>query len=74
VKTGGVAGAILGNVGTIISFRLGLADAEILEKEFSPVFSALNLTRLPNYHIYLKLIVDGAVSEPFSAETLDSFG
>jgi hypothetical protein len=62
--------AILGNVGTIISFRLGLADAEILEKEFYPVFSSLNLTRLPNFHIYLKLMVDGVVSEPFSAETL----
>lgn len=66
--------AVLGNVGTIISFRLGPADAEILEKEFYPVFSAGDLVRLPNYHIYLKLMVDGMVSEPFSGETVARVG
>lgn len=65
-----VRDAILGNVGTIISFRLGLTDAEMLEREFYPVFSANDLIRLPNYHIYLKLMIDGVVSEPFSGETL----
>lgn len=65
-----VLDAILGNVGTIISFRLGLPDAEILAKEFAPVFSARDLMSLPNYHIYLKLMIDGVVSRPFSAETL----
>ena len=63
--------AILGNVGTIISFRVGPSDSEILEKEFYPEFNATDLTRLPNYHVYLKLMVDGDVSVPFSAETLD---
>jgi len=63
--------AILGNVGTIIAFRIGLADAEILEKEFAPEFSASDMTRLPNYHIYLKLMLDGTISNPFSAETLE---
>jgi hypothetical protein len=62
--------AILGNVGTMISFRLGLADAEILGKELAPVFSPHDLMSLPNYHIYLKLMIDGVVSRPFSAETL----
>lgn len=62
--------AILGNVGTIISFRVGPADAEILEKEFYPEFSANDLLNLPNRNIYLKLMADGAVSPPFSAETL----
>ena len=62
--------AILGNAGTIISFRIGLMDAEILEKEFYPEFSALDLNRLPNYHIYLKLMVDGVATSPFSGETL----
>jgi hypothetical protein len=62
--------AILGNVGTIISFRLGLADAEILAKEFAPIFSPHDLMALPNYAIYLKLMIDGVVSRPFSGETL----
>ena len=65
-----VRDAVLGNVGTIVSFRLGLADAEILEKEFYPEFNAIDLVNLPNYSIYLKLMVDGTVSRPFSAATL----
>jgi hypothetical protein len=63
-------GAILGNAGTIISFRVGVEDAEILAKEFYPVFSESDLINLPNHHIYLKLLIDGAPSEPFSAFTL----
>ena len=66
----GVRGAVLGNVGTVIAFRVGLSDAEVFEKEFYPEFSASDLVNLPNYHIYLKLLVDGVVSRPFSAETL----
>ena len=69
-----VCDAILGNVGTTISFRVGPSDAEILEKEFYPEFRATDLIRLPNYHIYLKLMVDGDVSVPFSAETLEPLG
>src|SRR5258705_13955277 len=65
-----VRDAILGNVGTIISFRLGLTDAEILAKEFYPTFSAKDLINLPNYHIYLRLMIDGVVSQPFSGETV----
>jgi len=66
-----VRDAILGNVGTIISFRIGVNDAEVLEKEFYPVFSAKDLISLPNYHIYVRLMIDGKVSQPFSAETLN---
>ncbi len=62
--------AVLGNAGTIISFRVGVEDAEILAKQFSPVFGASDLVRLPNHHIYLRLLIDGAPSEPFSAVTL----
>ena len=65
-----VRDAILGNVGTIISFRLGVTDAEILSREFYPQFSVEDLTNLPNYRIYLKLMIDGAVSKAFSAETV----
>lgn len=62
--------AILGNVGTIVSFRLGLADAEIIGKEFWPEFSKEDLIRLPNFNVYVKLMVNAAVTKPFSAETL----
>mgnify|MGYP002382170953 CR=1 FL=1 len=65
-----VRDAILGNVGTLIAFRLGVQDAEVLAKEFYPSFSVLDLLNLPNYHIYLKLMIDGQISAPFSAETL----
>jgi hypothetical protein len=64
-----VRDAIVGNVGTIVSFRVGLADAEILAREFEPEFSATDLALLPNYHIYLKLMINGKVSRPFSAVT-----
>lgn len=62
--------AILGNVGTIIVFRIGAKDAEFLEPEFSPEFRTSDFTNLPNYHIYLKLMIDGKISRPFSAVTL----
>ena len=62
-----VQDAILGNAGTIITFRTGLTDALLLEREFHPEFTAHDLVNLPNYHIYLKLMVDGVVSKPFSA-------
>src|SRR5438876_259256 len=62
--------AILGNVGTMIAFRLGVADAEILENEFRPEISAMDLISLPNYHVYVKLMIDGVASRTFSAETL----
>lgn len=65
-----VRNAVLGNVGTTISFRVGVKDAYLLEKEFYPKFSASDLINLPNYSIYLKLMIDGKVSQPFSADTL----
>jgi hypothetical protein len=61
--------AILGNVGTVISFRIGPSDTETIAQEFAPEFSATDLINLPNYHVYLKLMIDGRVSSPFSAET-----
>ena len=66
-----VRDAILGNVGTMIAFRLGLADADILESEFRPELSAVDLISLPNYEVYLKLMIDGVASRVFSAETLE---
>ena len=65
-----VRGAIFGNVGTVISFRVGIDDAEHLAKQFYPIFNQNDLINLPNYHIYLKLMIDGATSQPFNAITL----
>ncbi|MEA3399537.1 MAG: type IV secretion system DNA-binding domain-containing protein [Patescibacteria group bacterium] len=65
-----VRDAVFGNVGTIISFRVGADDADFLEKEFFPEFNSQDLVNLPNYHIYLKLMIDGVTSRPFSATTL----
>lgn len=68
-----VMDAVFGNVGTLVCFRVGAEDAEFLEKEFSPEFTAMDLVNLPKRHIYLKLIVDGVAGRPFSAQTLESF-
>jgi hypothetical protein len=59
--------AIFGNAGTLISFRVGAGDAEILAREFYPTFEAIDLVNLPRYSMYLKLMIDGATSLPFSA-------
>lgn len=65
-----VRDAVFGNVGTMIIFRVGAGDAEYLETEFSPEFMPMDLINLPNHAIYLKLMVDGVTSRPFSASTL----
>ena len=65
-----IKSAILGNAGTIISFRVGMEDAEIIAKEFYPVFMPVDLLSLPNHQIYLRLMVDGMASLPFSADTV----
>jgi CxxC-x17-CxxC domain-containing protein len=62
--------AVFGNVGTLIVFRVGAEDAEFLEKEFTPQFTAEDLVNLPKYNVYLKLMIDGVAGHPFSAETL----
>jgi DNA helicase HerA-like ATPase len=62
--------AVLGNVGTIVSFRLGPEDAQIIAREFEPAFVPQDLVNLPNHNIYLKLMIDRAPSKPFSATTL----
>ncbi len=62
--------AVFGNVGTIITFRIGAADAEFLEKEFEPEFMAGDLVNLPKYNFYARLMIDGVASRPFSASTV----
>ncbi|MEK7115418.1 MAG: type IV secretion system DNA-binding domain-containing protein, partial [Patescibacteria group bacterium] len=65
--------AVFGNVGTMVLFRVGAADAEFLENEFEPEFTIQDMVNLPNYKIYLKLMVNGVTSRPFSAKTLPPF-
>lgn len=62
--------AVLGNVGTLITFRVGTEDAPFLEKVMYPKIVVDDLINLPNYYIYLKLMIDGKPSNPFSATTL----
>ncbi len=64
--------SVLGNVGTLISFRVGPEDAMILGREFQAKFEPIDLLNLANYDIYLRLMIDGAPSQPFSATTLMS--
>lgn len=65
-----VRDAVFGNVGTMMIFRVGAADAEFLEKEFMPEFTANDLVGLGFAQIYLKLMIEGVASRPFSATTL----
>jgi type IV secretory pathway TraG/TraD family ATPase VirD4 len=61
--------AVQGNAGTIISFRIGAEDASYIFEEFHEHYDKLNFLQLPNYRIYLKLMIDGTPSKPFSAIT-----
>ncbi|PIT89695.1 hypothetical protein COU23_02660 [Candidatus Kuenenbacteria bacterium CG10_big_fil_rev_8_21_14_0_10_36_11] len=65
-----VRDAIFGNVGTIIFFRVGAADAYFLLKEVEPYLTEEDLVSISNREIYLKLMIDGVNSRPFSATTL----
>lgn len=62
--------AVLGNAATIVSFRVGPEDAMALAEEFQPTFGVLDLLNLPNRSVYLKLMIDGTPSKPFSANSL----
>lgn len=65
-----VRDAVFGNVGTIVTFRVGGEDAEFLEKEFEPDFMATDIVNLAKAHVYIKLMIDGVSSRPFSAQGL----
>lgn len=65
-----VRDAIFGNVGTMVCFRVGADDSEFLEKEFEPTYMMHDLVNLTKYHVYLKLMINGVSSTPFSATTL----
>ena len=65
-----VQAAVFGNVGTIICFRVGAADAEVLVKDFTPYFTEEDLVNLAKWQVFLKLMIDGVASTPFSANIL----
>ncbi|MBU2415767.1 type IV secretion system DNA-binding domain-containing protein [Patescibacteria group bacterium] len=62
--------AVFGNVGTWILFKIGSEDAEVMEKEFAPVFNQYDLINIEKYTAYVKLLVDNTASRPFSMKTL----
>jgi len=64
----GIKDSVFGNVGSIAAFRVGSDDAEYLEKQFAPIFSAKDLMNIDNYNAYLKLLVRGRPVTPFSVE------
>ena len=65
-----IQAAILGNVGSMAVFRIGARDAKILESEFEPNITAIDLVNIPKWKFYIKLMIDGIVSNPFLASTL----
>lgn len=64
--TDAIREAILGNIGTVMCGRLGITDAEILQKKFAPVFDAEDLTKLPNYQTVTSILIGGVPSSAFS--------
>jgi hypothetical protein len=62
--------AIIGNVGTLISFRIGVPDAEFMAKEFEPVANQFDLNQIDAFNAYVKLLIENAPSKPFSMQTI----
>lgn len=61
--------AVFGNVGTMITFKIGSEDAEFLKKEFAPVFNEYDLINIEKFTAYVKLLIDNSTSRPFSMST-----
>ncbi|MBI3232161.1 MAG: type IV secretory system conjugative DNA transfer family protein [Candidatus Doudnabacteria bacterium] len=62
--------AVFGNVGTMIVFRTGAEDSEVLGKEFAPTFNQFDLVNIDRYNAYVRLMVDGTASKPFNMATM----
>ena len=62
--------AVFGNVGSMMNFKIGAQDAEMMVKEFKPVFSETDLINIPNYHAFIKLNIDNTTSRGFVMKTL----
>ncbi len=61
-----IKNAVFGNIGSLAAFRVGQEDGEFLAHQFAPVFEAQDLTRIPNYNAYLRVLSDGTPTRPFS--------
>ncbi|KKW14746.1 MAG: hypothetical protein UY52_C0022G0025 [Parcubacteria group bacterium GW2011_GWC2_49_9] len=61
--------AVFGNVGTMVAFRVGVEDAEIMEKEFDPVFDQYDAMNVEMFTANVKLLIDNSVSKPFNMQT-----
>lgn len=68
-----VKNAIFGNVGTIVSFRVGVSDANYLAHEYAPVFGEDDLLNVEKYHAYIKMTVHNEPKPPFSIDTTIDF-
>src|SRR5262249_52885079 len=64
------AAALFGNIGTLVSFQVGANDAEPLATQFAGDLAPEDLLRLPRYQAYVRLLIDGMPSRPFSMRTL----
>ena len=62
--------AVMGNVGTMISFRIGVEDAETMAKQFEPVFNEYDLMNVDKYNAFMRTLVGNAATKPFNIETI----
>lgn len=62
--------AVFGNVGSLASFRVGSDDAQFLEHQFAPIFTANDLMNVPNYNAFVRILADGVPMKPFSIATM----
>ncbi len=61
-----IRNAIFGNVGSMVSFRIGMDDAELLKNKFSPVFNENDLANIDNFSAHVKLLINNQTSNPFN--------
>ena len=66
--------AVFGNIGTIVSFRIGQNDVESIGKYFQPVFDAEDLLRIPNFNTVVRTLIGGVPTQPFTMATLPQLG
>lgn len=69
-----IRGAIIGNVGTVVSGRIGITDAELLIKKFTPTFDVEDLTKMPNYQSITSVMINNVPSAPFSMSFIPPMG
>lgn len=66
--------AVFGNIGTVMSFRVGTNDADFLARQFAPVFDIDDLQRIPNYNVVGRMLIGGIPTQPFSMAAMPKLG